>query len=302
MPKNATPLDPGGHGSTVLDPGGLFGPGNILHGPKGGATGDINTSVPAFAANTLGAIGSPFKDAWNTGGPIGKVLAVAVSVLGGMAASGAGAGAAAGSGETAAGSATADAAGSAGAINAGAAAGGTSAAPETLGGTAGSDTLAGGAGPDMITETAPTPPEATAPTETGPTATPNPNIPEGAPTPPPAPQNIVPVTAGAGAPGTGEAAANLAPASGSGPLSGLGTLNTLKDISTVLATAGSITGAVRTGRSNPNPPPAPEVPPPITMPTMDSPITRIAQQNSIMEQIMRRGRASTILTNTGLGA
>lgn len=97
----------------------------------------------------------------------------------------------------------------------------------------------------------------------------------------------------AGASGT---AASAASSAGS-------TIGTIKDIATVLSAAGSVIGAAsgldasrKAGRA---PPP---VPPPVTMPSADSPITRIAQQNSIFEQIMRRGRASTILTSpSGFG-
>lgn len=79
----------------------------------------------------------------------------------------------------------------------------------------------------------------------------------------------------------------------------------IKGTAAVLSAAGSLGGiylgakaarAINTG--------APEVPPPVTMPTQDSPIVRGAQQTSIAEQVMRRGRASTILTqpNDRLGA
>ena len=44
-------------------------------------------------------------------------------------------------------------------------------------------------------------------------------------------------------------------------------------------------------------PQLPEIPKPITMPTIDDAAVQAAKRRSILEQISRRGRASTILTS-----
>lgn len=105
------------------------------------------------------------------------------------------------------------------------------------------------------------------------------------------------------------AAPASSPAAQSGttsPSSNAGVMSLVKDISTVLSGIGTLAALSNANKASSNMKSAasdsPQVTPSITLPTFASPITRAAQQNSIFEQLMRRGRASTILTTpSGLG-
>lgn len=67
----------------------------------------------------------------------------------------------------------------------------------------------------------------------------------------------------------------------------------------ISAAAAGAVGAAAAGAMAPKSPALPQVKPPPTMPTPDSQAVVAAQRRSLAAQVARRGRQSTILTDTG---
>ena len=108
-------------------------------------------------------------------------------------------------------------------------------------------------------------------------------------------------TGNAAAPSSSGGAAGGSAGTAAGTSGTVSTLGTIKDVATVLSAVGALTNAYAAIKSSRKGEPAPPtIPGAVAMPTE---ITHVTQQNSIFEQLMRRGRASTILTSGGtLGA
>lgn len=118
--------------------------------PKGGMLGNINSA----ATNWINSVGGVFKDAWDTPGPVGKVLSVMVGALAGAAISGAGSSAA--SSGTAGGDAGAAGGASGDIVPVEAGAGTGSEAAANLGTVDASGGVAGGVGSETVANSGPT--------------------------------------------------------------------------------------------------------------------------------------------------
>lgn len=79
---------------------------------------------------------------------------------------------------------------------------------------------------------------------------------------------------------------------------GFNFLSSLKDVATVLSPVSSLVQAAGALSAKPGTISL-TAPPPVTMPIGGGPISFTAQQNDITANLLRRGRASTVLTDTG---